>query len=99
MTLKDNLLHLRRDREAEKSEASTLQKTPEAPSRPAQEKREAFTSKLRPAQRRYIRSLALDLEAQVGRRVTVEDLLEVLLDEVEASPELREGMVRRLRGG
>lgn len=62
------------------------------------EKRDAFTSRLRPSQRRYLKRLVADMEEEVDRRVTVEDLLDVMVVELQENESLRERLVARLAG-
>ncbi|WP_135230651.1 hypothetical protein [Deinococcus fonticola] len=63
------------------------------------EAREAFTSRLRPSQRRWLKRWASDLEEELGVRVTVEDVLETMLLQVQEDESLRENLVQRLTEG
>lgn len=91
--------NLRKERGGE-SPASAIENsaTPAAPAPKEKERegREAFTSRLRPSQRRWLKRWAADLEEETDRRVTVEDVLEAFLTEAQESEALRARVVARL---
>lgn len=62
------------------------------------EQREPFTSRLLPSQRRFLKRLTGDWEEEAGRRVTVEDILNVMVQELEENEAMRERLVARLAG-
>lgn len=69
---------------------------PTLPAAASAEKREAFTSRLRPSQRLWLRQETLRIEALTGARVTIEDILEALLEEVQSDDALRARVTSRL---
>lgn len=79
--------NLRRERAGETSAAPA--------ERP--EVRVAFTSRLKPSQRRYLKRLASDWEEETGERTTVEDVLDAFVDELVESNKLRARLLARLR--
>lgn len=89
--------NLRRERTGEGQETAPAPST--GTRRTPQEKREAFTSRLLPSQRRYLKRLASDLEEEVDQRVTVEDVLDVVVRELQENAALRERLAARLAGG
>ena len=81
MSLRDGLANLRAARSGEGREEETP--AHEAPvvtprSEPAPEKRETFSTRIRPSVRYALKRQLLDMQAQ-GQRVRMEDVLEALI--------------------
>ena len=81
MNLRDDLKNLRVSREEVKEGApmeKTAPATPPAPDRPAPEKRETFSTRIRPSVRYALKRQLLEVQAQ-GHKVRREDVLEALI--------------------
>lgn len=60
------------------------------------ESREAFTSRLRPSQRRWLKRWGSNVEEDLEQRVTLEDILEVLVSELQENESLQHRISTRL---
>lgn len=80
MSLRDGLKNLRVSRAEEKEAAveETAAATPPAPDRAAPEKRETFSTRIRPSVRYALKRQLLEVQAQ-GHKVRMEDVLEALI--------------------
>lgn len=81
MSLRDGLKNLRASREEEKEATPAEQATaatPPAPDRPVPEKRDTFSTRIRPSVRYALKRQLLEAQEQ-GQKVRMEDVLEALI--------------------
>ena len=104
MSLRDGLANLRASRSVEQQEQDTLPAAPvpaapsEAP-RPgdaAPEKRETFSTRIRPSVRYALKRQLLDMQEQ-GQRVRMEDVLEALILRYVEDEAFRKELSEKLR--
>lgn len=79
MSLRDGLKNLRASREEEKEAAPVPEAAaPPAPEKPAPEKRETFSTRIRPSVRFALKRQLLEAQEQ-GHKIRMEDVLEALI--------------------
>ncbi|MBB6017067.1 hypothetical protein [Deinococcus radiopugnans] len=90
MSLRDGLKNLRASREEEKETIPTEPKTaaPLEPEKPTSEKRETFSTRIRPSVRYALKRQLLELQEQ-GHKVRMEDVLEALILRYVGNAEFR----------
>lgn len=61
------------------------------------EQKKSLGTRIRPSMHHFLRGLALEMESEVYHRVHLEDILDALLMELQADPELRAKVTERCR--
>ncbi|QFP78554.1 hypothetical protein [Deinococcus sp. AJ005] len=97
MSLRDGLKNLRVSREEEKDAASVEETTatPSALDRPTPEKRETFSTRIRPSVRYSLKRQLLEVQEQ-GHKVRMEDVLEALILRYVEDAEFRAEIVQKI---
>lgn len=97
MSLRDGLKNLRVSREEEKGAAveATTAAPQSAPDRPTPEKRETFSTRIRPSVRYALKRQLLEVQAQ-GHKVRMEDVLEALILRYVEDAAFRAEIVRQI---
>ncbi|CAM4454664.1 hypothetical protein [Deinococcus marmoris] len=97
MSLRDGLKNLRVSREEEKEATveETAAATPPAPDRPIPEKRETFSTRIRPSVRYALKRQLLEVQEQ-GHKVRMEDVLEALILRYVEDAAFRAEIVRQI---
>ncbi|CAM3473846.1 Chromosome partitioning protein ParB [Deinococcus saxicola] len=96
MSLRDGLKNLRVSREEEAAsveEAAAV--TPPVPDKPALEKRETFSTRIRPSVRYALKRQLLEVQEQ-GHKVRMEDVLEALILRYVEDAEFRAEVVQQI---